>query len=514
MVWPLLSLGFFSMHDDTQVGRVVAMGKALKDGQFPVRWVSDLGYGYGYPLFNFYGPLPYYLGGSLYVAGFSGLIATKTMIIVGMLFPVLTMFLFVRSITGLFIAALVASLLYGYAPYHAVELYVRGAVGELWTLGFYPLLAWGFFRKSIFLASTGLAGIILSHTLSGFVTVIFIVVSLGINWVFLLFKKQFHLSFIMYNLSFLFLGLALSAFFWLPAIAEMKFTDVAGQVSATANYRDHFVCLPQLWDSVWGFGGSASGCVDGLTFRLGKLSILLSVVSIFYLLFSKLKIGIQRIGWLGVVIGMGSLFLTLPISERAWGLSSFFAYFQYPWRFLAPAAFGMSIMGGVVFVFLRSRVVAIVVVVLLMITNGKLFRPQYIIDRPAEAYETDEELRWRVSKVSDEYLPQGFIKPKSGKEVPRGLVVNNGTSFSIQLTHTSNTDVTIDKAYFPGWQYRLNGVRVEPKISGGLPVITVSEGQNVIMGQLTDTPVRTIGNMVSFVSLFLLGGFLWVKNRQ
>jgi uncharacterized membrane protein len=59
----LFADGFYPMHDDTQVSRVVVMGRALIHGQFPVRWVSDLGYGYGYPLFNFYGPLPYYVGG-------------------------------------------------------------------------------------------------------------------------------------------------------------------------------------------------------------------------------------------------------------------------------------------------------------------------------------------------------------------------------------------------------------------------------------------------------------------
>ena len=63
----LLESGYFPMHDDTQVGRIIAMGRALRNGQFPVRWVSDLGYGYGYPIFNFYGPLPYYLGGGLHM---------------------------------------------------------------------------------------------------------------------------------------------------------------------------------------------------------------------------------------------------------------------------------------------------------------------------------------------------------------------------------------------------------------------------------------------------------------
>ena len=69
MIKPLWVNGYFPMHDDTQVARVVEMGRALRAGQFPVRWVSDLGYGYGYPIYNFYGPLPYYAGGALQAMG-------------------------------------------------------------------------------------------------------------------------------------------------------------------------------------------------------------------------------------------------------------------------------------------------------------------------------------------------------------------------------------------------------------------------------------------------------------
>src|SRR5258706_6997293 len=76
---PLLNSGFFPMHDDTQVARVFEMKKSLNDGMFPVRWVADLGYGYGYPIFNFYAPFAYYLGGFLNLVGLNALAATKLM---------------------------------------------------------------------------------------------------------------------------------------------------------------------------------------------------------------------------------------------------------------------------------------------------------------------------------------------------------------------------------------------------------------------------------------------------
>jgi hypothetical protein len=38
------------------------MERSLQRFEFPVRWSANFGFGYGMPLFNFYAPLPYYLG--------------------------------------------------------------------------------------------------------------------------------------------------------------------------------------------------------------------------------------------------------------------------------------------------------------------------------------------------------------------------------------------------------------------------------------------------------------------
>src|SRR3989338_1004644 len=98
-VLPLFHSGFFPMHDDTQVVRVNQMYKALSDGQFPVRWVSDLGYGFGYPIFNFYAPLPYYAGA--FVNFFTdSLSATKLMFFIGIILSGIFMYLLGKEISG------------------------------------------------------------------------------------------------------------------------------------------------------------------------------------------------------------------------------------------------------------------------------------------------------------------------------------------------------------------------------------------------------------------------------
>lgn len=515
-VKPLFMTGYFSMHDDTQVARVIVMGRALRNGQFPVRWVSDLGYGYGYPLYNFYGPLPYYFGGVLYATGVDAVVATKAMMAVGMMLAAVTMYVFVQARFGR-LSGILAGILYAFAPYHAVQLYVRGAVGELWAYALLPIVFLGIFlvststrrKDGIWIGGVALAGIILSHTISGYMTVVFYLIGLSLCSLILLFRKRFHSSFIIHHLALLSVGLGLSAFFWLPAIAEMGYTNVAGQIGATANFRDHFVCIGQLWNSFWGYGGSVSGCIDGMSFKIGKLHIMLAILGA-VLGFSSVR--------LFVAIGIASVFMALGISRGIWDSIPGFAYVQYPWRLLAAVAFSVSALGGSVVFWIRQRWAKIGTFAILLIAipglNAKLFTPQMTYDKSSDFYESSEELLWRVSKVSDEYLPPSFQKPDSFQSVAREILasdsnrglaveteINTENYAKLHIQAQASMDVILNRAYFPGWQYWVNGVRQQDQIDHGLPQVSVPAGKSVVEIRFGNTPVRFLGNILSMLAV-------------
>lgn len=142
---PLFDPGFFPVHDDMQVQRVFEMGNALKDGQFPVRILSDFGYGYHYPLYNFYAPLPYYVGAFFNLIGFSPLTSTKIMFLLPNFLSIAFMFALIKKITKSSLSAFFAAVLYAYFPYRAVDNYVRGVIGEIYVMMFLPLLVLGIY---------------------------------------------------------------------------------------------------------------------------------------------------------------------------------------------------------------------------------------------------------------------------------------------------------------------------------------------------------------------------------
>ena len=63
LILPYFKTGFFPTHDgEWAVVRLGDMYREIKDLQFPARYSGYLNFEYGYPLFNFAYPMPYYFG--------------------------------------------------------------------------------------------------------------------------------------------------------------------------------------------------------------------------------------------------------------------------------------------------------------------------------------------------------------------------------------------------------------------------------------------------------------------
>ena len=134
-------------------------------------------------------------------------------------------------------------------------------------------------------------------------------------------------------------------------LVEMNLTQVAGQIGGGADFKDHFVYLDQLWASPWGFGGSAPGRLDGMSFMLGKLHLVIIPLSLLILFLTR-KIYPFLIAYLILFI---SLFLTANFSSPLWNLWPGSAFIQYPWRFLLFATLASSFLAGSIFLFSKKN---------------------------------------------------------------------------------------------------------------------------------------------------------------
>lgn len=561
-VKPLFNQGFFNVHDNVQVERVFEMGQALKEGQFPVRWVKDLGYGYGYPIFNFYAPLPYYAGGVFNLLGVDALVATKLMFAIGILLAGVAMFFLAREFWGGW-GGMLSAVLYTYSPYHALDIYVRGAVDEFWALAFLPLVFLGMHKISkennrygVIIGSFGLTGVILSHNLTALMLIPFLVLYFLILFIGSPQKKSF-LRLISY---FLLLSLALSAFYWLPALLEMKYTNVVSQIGGAADFHKHFIQISQIWDFPWGFGGSA-GLQSGLSFKIGKPNIILGLVGILIFLILSLRgvltksgrrsnlknqldeiatsqrlLGLAMTDKKGIIIfgGLGlllSVYFTNSLSLPIWNAFSPMAYIQYPWRFLGLAAFFCSFLGGFVVLVLPRvinanvvKVLTVAAIIFVIFFHYKYFRPQEYLPKTSSDYTNISHLRWEASKISNEYLPKDFPPPRNPNElslsrvatkpeISTKVLIDKSTENLLNTKGDGYSTVSIMSANFPGWKVWVDTQKVELASSQFL-TFTISRGTHVIESKFTNTPVRSLANLISLFGLVLLAVIIKKSNYE
>jgi hypothetical protein len=319
-------------------------------------------------------------------------------------------------------------------------------------------------------------------------------------------------------LLFLF-GLGLSAFYFIPVFAEMRYTNVLSQVGGGADFHDHFVCLSQLWQSQWGYGGSAKGCVDGLSFMMGKIQILFAVLALFSLPFLWRKN--KKVAWV-TLLSLFSLivvsFLMLQQSVFIWNMLSPMAFFQYPWRFLLMASFFTAILGGSVFfvlTLLAKKTVHIVMLVVLLtgtiFISAKYFVPELYQSFPSTFYTNHQKLTFTTSKISDEYMPKSFKKPRSIGDVPTTLlsiekgtytVLSDKTQEKRIIVHLPQKEtVLVNIAYFPAWNASIDGKRIAPTpVQNGMS-LEIPQGVHILTLAYQETSFEILGDIVSLTSI-------------
>ncbi len=530
------------MHDQVQAERVYEMAKSLSFGQFPVRWVADLGYGYGYPLFNYYAPLPYYLGAVIFLLGINLILATKVTIALAFIAAGLSMYLWAgkywrRS------GGVVSAVLYLLAPYHGVQLYVRGSVGELFTYALLPLVLYGLSelweaqpnRKKALLGVAALWGIAVGHTVGLFMTTTLLgmYLFLGALWIFLK-NRAFLPAWVRHHVLFFTLSLTLSAFFWVPALFELSYTNFSLASGNDVNYRDHFVTLGQLWQSGWGFGGSTRGSeADGLSFMIGKVTIMLALGALISLFATKQsrKPPAYLLGAAAALAGV-SIFLMTESSRFIWELIPNQSIVQFPWRYLIFANLALTFMAGYSVSLLRGvtrgttfraligiTILALTVYILFSLTQfpkTKYFEANGYYRFNSTALQSQNHLRFAASKISDEYMPNGVSRPQSQEEVSTdavsclSLCLVKDVSFepdkySFTILNEKVAPVYLDKRYFPNFTVTVDGK--EAKVLTGVDNmlgVTVPGGRHSVEFSLRNTPLRQAANVVSLLAFCAL----------
>jgi len=522
---------------ELHVYRAAELGHTLRAGVLYSRWAPDLYLGYGYPIFNYYAPLSYYLANLFdLVPGVDIVTGVKAVFVLGFLLASLGSYWLGSDLFGR-AAGVVAAASFTFAPYVVlIDPHARGDLAEHFAICLLPM---AFFTFRRLMAGTGrrgalpgsvlsLAALVTSHNLLGMIGVAL----LFLYWLWEVIGDAKWNRAGWGMLAFLLAG-AITAFFWLPMIFELGAVELTVTGPGHFDYREHFVSLGELLapSRILDLGATA----PRYRFNLGLAQWLMAAGVLGALLRRPKRAEL----WYFFLAALGLAFLMTPMSRWVWEVVPAMAYLQFPWRLLGPANLMLAVCAAGSTTLLAAKrwqgpALASVIGLTLLLALPVLYPPMWAPDFGGTTPE--DIIRWElhggalgttstgdfvpkgaarvrmrpVATLIDSYSGPGPVDKVNRATVPDGAevdIVEHGPlhdRLSVSTPH--GFLLRLYTFYFPGWRAYVDGEEADIEVARpeGFITVWVPAGQHEVLVRFSDTPPRTAGWIISALGLVVL----------
>ncbi len=558
---PLGTVEFFSSHElFAPVMRLHEMHHVItQNRRLLVPWSPDLAFGHGMPFFTFYAPLATYVAEVAHLLGADLMQAVKVSFALSLVLSGLSMAAFLSYISRKYrlprspeIVGL-ASAVYVTAPYRMVDVYVRGSVAECWSFVFFPLILLGCHmlatedrHKGLLIGSLSYAALTLSHNIMA-------LYFSAVLCLYVLLVKEIRRHWFRAAILIV-LGQALSAFFWVPALANMRLvgTDAATMWATADDVASHAVLWPQFFARTWEFGLSCPGPDDRMSFAIGWHIVAAVVLLPLVIADRDEQAPARRL--CGAVLLLVVLVVVTMTPVMRWDLvPNLFGYIQFPWRLLAfTTLFGSiavlfalhalarwsdldSVNGRLRGAFYFSIMLLVLglaapTIKAVSIRVGPVDR-QYILERidleesagiigttaraeyvPKTAAAETLEPEWNEAHCSESHL-----EVVEGNGTVSGWT-QHGARYTADVDCTTEVTLALQSYYFPGWRYWRNGERQDSEMKlgdEGFIHVALPSGTHNLAFEYGSPPWGRCSQLVSASSLVgLLAWFVFCVTRQ
>jgi hypothetical protein len=513
LILPFFKTGFFPTHDgEWAVVRLSDMYRELKNLQFPARFSGYLNFQYGYPLFNFTYPLPYYIGTVFVFLKLGFVNSVKILFSLSVVLSFFSMFILSKDTWKNKWSALTSAILYVYVPYRIIDLYVRGSIGESLSFILFPLILLGIKKiyekgKTLDIVLTGAAFALLIAT-HNIMTVLFGLAILFIALAALITKK---ISFVIKLLLSIFFSLCLSAFFWIPAILEKNLILLSKIPIADRSL--YFVKPLQLIIPQWGYGTPTGPNPFGYQIGIAQLIIFLLALILSLVNIKKTKDAGIALFFVIVTILLSCLFFSQ--SGFIWKVTPLLSEINYPWTMLAMIMFLVSFIAG--YFASLGKIFTIISLIIAILSIGLILpfaKPQYVVNRGDGYYSTNQATTTSSNELMPLWVKQLPLESWKDKvELASGSVSNissNSKRISFDVSLPKAETVRINTIYYPGWEVKIDGAQTKINYNNqfGVMEVNVNAGQHFIKGEFGETPLRLLSDLISLFSVLGLAGYL------
>lgn len=564
---PLLAPGYFLRAHDAahSLFWLVEFDQGIRDGFLWPRWAPDQVLGYGYPLFTFYAPLAFYIAEAFHLLGASIVAAIKLTWALACLLSGVTMYRFASRLWGTG-AGFIAGLLYVYAPYHLVNIYVRAALAEFVAFALLPWALHCFWNlaeqpnpRRLALAALSLGLILLTHSVTLLIFPPFLV-ALLLYWLLWHWRQtgrlpwQRGLTIAAAGL----LALGLATIFILPALAESQYIVQSQWLPDAYNYTRQYLYLFQLFDPEWSFGHALPGPDDGMSQQIGLWLSLLGLAALPLLWGLRPRHRGLLLGFL--ISALAAILGALAVTRPIWDALPPLALIQFPFRLLALVDLFLALTAAALIAALletpptpnltptgtpaqRLPSPLIALGLAIVFTSYPYIKPQHTpatARAQSPAAVIDFEVAYPDMRGSTAFAGEPpTTSPKlaaylAGEPLPLASIIagegdiatlrHGAGSERIRVSARTPVTLRFHTYWYPGWRAAVDDRPVPIRADGPDALITLDlpAGQHEVGIRFTNTPVRTLAAVISFLSaliivaLFLIGRrrFLTIGNQR
>jgi 6-pyruvoyl-tetrahydropterin synthase related domain len=494
-------------------------------GELYPRWLPDINAGLGSPSFYVFPPFEAYAFALLEpVVGRSGLSVLAVTEILALFLSGVCAFVWMRDQYSRPVAITV-SILYLMIPYHLeIDTYWRAAMGECWAMTWIPLLLYCTNRiirgrrAAILGFGVVYALLILSHLIS---VLMISAVPLALT-VFLAARSQRRRAFLWVAAG-MALGVALSAFYFLPALRNARYFPPGNLLP---DLHEYLISRASL------FGSSTADPFKHRVALCGALGAIGSVVCGAALLLRGSRRS-ARLTWFWLAVGIVPSLAMWSFTARIWKIAHpLLAAIQYQFRLnLLVALVETALIAALLadFNWSRGRAALVRVALLAVIVIPWVFsygatwkaylregNPKAEFDQHQYSYHSDG---WFLAWYKGSNVKSTFAASAG----PRARFVDGiGTAtvdrwepgrIEIETDSPTGGAIMINQFYYPLWRARLRPsmaqVDSQPAQPEGLLTAHVPAGHAHLLFDIPAHRSEIFGMWISAVSLFITGLLTW-----
>lgn len=547
-IWPLLRRPLLACTDDAGLHllRLTELNHLLRSGLVYSRWAPDMALGYGFPFFNFYAPLAYYIAAAVSGLGAGLNLGLRLTFALGILGSGLAAYRLARDHFSR-PAALVAATAVMYAPYHGYDVYFRGNLAEALAWPFLVLSLWAMGRLAqrgggrwLPVAALAAAAVLLTHNVFALVFLPLLGLygvseawfagAVGSRW-----RRVGSVAAAMV------LALGLSTFFWVPALWEQRYVHIDRLlVPPDFVYWNNFLGWPELL-------AAPRAIVPDLlnpspARALGLVPALLALPALGGLW--RWRDGRRRqVAFFGAA-ALVYTFLTTAASAPVWEAAALLEFVQFPWRLLGPAAIALAMVLAAAIDFAASvpgrrqgkaqSLLAGAAIVVLVLAALFWFDPRYCggLQNPQIGDLAEYELATGTigTTAKGEYLPRTVeVYPPAevpaparfaAMTLPAGVEIletkDSPPQTSAVVEVAEPVQLTANLFAYPGWRASVDGepVAITPEAAYGRVTLPLPAGRHEVVLRFGETPLRLAADLVSGAALLLVAILLVHARRQ